>query len=295
MSSGVQMVRGSSALPAYLQQQQVKGLDEAKDFIMHQRLKVVQKNADSETLNAAKPGSIVMMPSRIVVASVAQDTRNQDLDYSEPFFFTPVMFFASWGKVNDLRLRGQKNEPLFLDYTLDSKSDTARKAKNKATWEEPHPRVDGMKVKNLEMLNFLVSIHDQRFRDQVLVMTFAKAEWYAGSNFLSRIKNTSASIFTRVWQGSTKRRPPRNGGDWFGIDIVEVDDRTTLPQSVTDVCLEGNPPWLREDIIAQYDALHDKLKEQNRTQGIKPEGIEEDVASATAETPSAGEAEKAQY
>jgi hypothetical protein len=253
-------------MPDFLREEKPLGLENAKQFIVHQRLQILQALSDKVLVDAHSVGAVLLSPSKLVVAEIELDERSRPTDYSKPFVFTPIFFFPAWGQRNDVKLRGK--EPMFLNYTTDPNTPIAAKARNRDTREEVHPKYPDMKIYNMEILNFIILVEDERFRDQLIIMNFSKAEWMTGSNFLSRIKSTNASIFARRWQARAALRT-RNSNRWFGFDIVEPD---------------GGSCWVTKEAHDAYRTLWAECDKNAKEGIIKPEGIE-DEAEETAPTP----------
>jgi hypothetical protein len=257
-------------MPDFLREEKPVGLEDAKQFIVHQRLQILQALSDKPLVDAHGVGAVLLSPSKMVVAEIELDDRNRPTDFSRPFIFTPIFFFPAWGQRNDVKLKGK--EPMFINYTTDPTTPIAVKARNKETREEVNPKYPDMKIYNTEILNFIILIEDERFREQLIIMNFSKAEWMTGSNFLSRIKSTNASIFARRWQARSGLRT-RNGNRWFGFEIVEPDDGSC---------------WISDKSTAdQYRTLWTECAKTAKESIIKPEGLEDEAETEAAAAPSA--------
>lgn len=206
------------------------------EFVRPPRAKMVQKTADDELLKDFKPGDLILVPQKVLVAS-----RNGS------FLFTPVFFFPEWCKVTPLKLKGA--EPMIVERSTDPKSSLAIKSRNEATRREPHPNYPGDRDYDytyVENLNFISVLHDGPMAGMPFVLAFSKAEWKVGSSFASLIKMRNAKIFACVFEGRISDTPRKNAkGEWFGVDVVN-------PTS--------GSPWVESERYTLLEALHNDLK-----------------------------------
>jgi hypothetical protein len=247
------------ARPEYVADERM-GFETANDYIVLQRLKIIQKAAEGATLAKFGVGDLVLMPSGILVAPM---DRGQQA--GTPFIVIPLFFFASWAKTNDIKAKGK--ESMLLDYSIDPKSQLAAKAKNRATWEEPHPKNPEWKVRNIEQLNFVIIIDKDELRNSPAVIQFAKSGWYDGSNWLSRLRNINANIWSRRWEVQANSRASK-GFDWIGVDVRDP--------------VELETPWVSKDEYEVFKAKHLELKKQHTDKGLQAAEAENEAGEAEA-------------
>lgn len=256
-------------MPEFLRDKTLKGIEATKEYIVLQRLKIIQKSAARETLDQFPVGTVILSPSGIEIAGCKMDDKGRPTTTTESFIFIPLFFFPSWAKVNPVELKGTL--PVFAEYTTDKDSIVARKSKDRATREEPYAENPKYKVRYVEMLNFVIALEGGRFELPV-IMSFSRGEWMTGSKFLALIRNTRASIFARRWEARSSTRT-RNNWDWNGFDVA-------APSS------ESGSPWVSKEQYDAYETAHDELAKQHTEQGLKPDDTEEDVVEGDA-TPAA--------
>ena len=241
-------------LPAYLTDQPVIGIEELKSFVVLPRIKVIQKAAERATLDKFAVGDIVLVPQNILVATTDLQHNGKPEKQGESFLVVPIFFYPSWASLNPLELKGKS--PFFLKYTTDATDPLVAKCKNRATWTEAHPDDPKLKIRNVEMLNFVVEIQKPELEGQLVVMTFMKAEWMQGSNWASLIKMSRRSIFARQWKCTSTYRPGSGNGDWYGIDVVQPDDPTQV--------------WVpSQDRYEAYAKLNADLADMHKSKGLQ--------------------------
>src|ERR1035437_6484816 len=101
-------------MPEFMKQKKAVGLEGAADYILVQRLKVVQKMAEAKTLEMYNPADTILVPANKLIAGAVKAADGKLKTEGDPFDLVPMFFFPSWAKVNDLKLKGQ--EPMFLEY-----------------------------------------------------------------------------------------------------------------------------------------------------------------------------------
>jgi hypothetical protein len=263
----------SLALPEYLRNEKVEGIAVLKQYVIIPRLKIIQKTADPKFREKFSTGSVCVVPTLDQVVLNVVDARGNPAAQGPTFEFVPLFFFPSWATLNDFKLKG--SEPTFLDFTLDENHPLVQKCRNRALREENHPTQAGMKVRNIEMLNFVVLLRgvEAVAADQPVVMTFAKGEYMKGHDFAAAIKKSQASIYARRWLARPTHRPGTGKGDWYGFDVYPP---------------EGNP-FVSQEEYTQLKGVYGELSDQHMKKGFKPDTSDEELGGEPAETPGGGD------
>jgi len=260
-------------LPDFLQDQEVKGLDEIKQYVRPPYIKIIQKTAAAELLAAFSTSDVVLSPTNAVITEHDRDSKGRIVEGSiSSFKFVPVMFWAEWCTWNPYKLKGQ--EPAIIYRTTDPNDPIVAKSKSKQLRLEPHPKYPEdptMQIRHVEHLNFLVCLYNHGLGGEPCVMSFAKGEHFSGQKFASLIKMRKTSLFNCVFEAVVTYRPGDGSGDWYGLDIVNPSDAV---------------PWVTKDEQPIFEQLHDdfdKLRVASTIQATyEPEAGEKDTMAAPA-------------
>jgi hypothetical protein len=213
------------------------GVSSLLEYVVPQRLKIVQKNATAETLERFAYGDVVLMPSSVVL-------------FNKParFLFTPVFFFPEWCTWNDISTRGQL--PSIAARTYDPRSEIARLAQSADT------RGKRGEQRHVEHLNFLCVLQTPTAAGrEPIIISFSRAEHFTGRMLCNLIKMRKASLYNCVFEATVAQRK-RQGNDWLGIDV-------------------GNPsegsPWVSKLESDELAKLHAGLAELHTNAKIKVE------------------------
>lgn len=269
-------------LPEHLRSRKPMGLETMKDYIILPKIKMIQKSASKELLDVYKTGTLVILPTKTLLRPILTKQGGQSAEAGEAFSFVPLFFFPSWGQLNDIKKKG--TEPTYLKYTTNVKDPLVALCRNPETREQVHPKDPACKIKNVEMLNFVVFLEDvEGFKEQPVIMTFMRGEHRTGSDFAARIRMTGADLFARRWVGYSKYRPGKGQGDWYGIEVIRWEDGLQLdPKIAKRASDQGVGPWMGSDEIGPLEQVHLSLVKQFEAQGIKPVEDEDDLAEAAA-------------
>jgi len=235
-------------LPDYMKDEEILGLANLAEFVIPPRLKIVQKQSDDKLLEIYKPGDVLLTPSNAMVASLDPDTK------SCSFNFVPLFMYPEWATWNPIALKGQ--EPAIRYRTTDPTDPIVVKARNKLLREELIPgREDGLKMRHVEHLNFIIMLVDHEFEGTPALMSFSKGEWGAGSNLCSRITmNKTVPIYGRAYTAHVAFRPGSGKGTWYGIDVDNPADRVS---------------WVTEEQYPVFKALHVEFEDHHKNSRLK--------------------------
>lgn len=243
------------AVPDFLKEEEIQGLDDLKQFVRPPTLKIVQKSSDSSLLDKFDRGDCIILPSQLLLT--AHNSGEPD-----SFLFVPLFFYAEWCTWTPFTQRG--NMPAVIERSLDCNGALAAKAKNPKTRNESS-NYEGtpVEVRHVEHLNFVITLYDHQFAGEPMVMSFSKGEWGTGSTFSSLIKMRKASLFSCVFQASVCADPRKNSkGEWFGYNISNPDP-------------SRGSPWVSAEENETFKTLFAEISEHHKA-GILRTDYEDD-------------------
>lgn len=234
---------GLEAIPDFLKGQEIVGVDELKNLIRPQRIKIVQKSADKELLDNWGVGDVLIVPSLLPLINMPRDTKGNPVDVDcEPVPFTPILFFREFLALNDIATRGTL--PMIRERTFDPKSSIAQKAMN------PQLRTvveNGVKIRYVDALCFLIVLRvETPLGNEPVVLTFQSGSYSLGQHLCSLIKMRKSSLYNCVFEMRPKQITSAQGFDYFGM---AVDNPTNVK------------PWVTKEENAEYAAMHKELAE----------------------------------
>ncbi len=234
-------------LPDFMQNEEVLGLENINEFVVPPRLKIVQKQSDDKLLELYKPGDVLLTPSNVTVALLDPETK------SCTFNFVPLFMYPEWATWNPIALKGQ--EPAIRYRTTDPTDLIVAKAKSKELREEPIPgRTDGLKMRHVEHLNFIIMLIDHEFEGTPALVSFSRGEWGSGSKLCSLIKMRKAPLYGCVFTANIAFRPGSGKGTWYGIDSSNPADRV---------------PWVTGEQYKIFKELHLEFEDHHKNSRLK--------------------------
>lgn len=263
MSEAITKINPQVNLPAFMKDTTDLGTELLKKYVIPPRIKVVQKQAAQELLDKFAAGDVILSPMNAVVVELPRDNKGRPVDGATASFpFVPLFFWPEWVTWNPIEMRGKL--PAVRYRTVDPSDAVALKAKNPNL---RHEEIDGVKVRHVEHLNFVVVLYNSEVTSEPCVMSFARGEYSAGTKFASLLKMRRAPIYGCVFSAAVS---PRHGqlGDWHGIDVSNPT--------------EGSP-WVTEDEFKTFGALHDEFKkyhDEHRLQATLEDETSDDAAAA---------------
>lgn len=264
-------VANELAKPEWLQEQEVMGVEELKQYIRPSRLKVVQPLSGAAFKEQFNEGDVVLLPQMVCVAPQLMNERNKPTGKGAPFHVVPLFFFAEWCAWNPLQMKGTL--PPIRDRSFDPNSAIARKAKVKELWFEPCPENPEYNVRYVEHLNYLMLVvGDNPAAGMEVVVGFSRGEYRSGSTFSGLLHMRNASPFGCIFEARVGfRTNPK--GDWYGIDMSNPSAESGMPAWVADA--------------EMYDKLrlrHLELKEAHAQQLIIVERDDDEFEEETGST-----------
>lgn len=229
-----------TAAPSFLANKEIVGLSSMTQYQVVPRLKIVQKGSQ-KLLETFKQQDVIVMPSQGLVCPAG-----------EVFYFTPIYFFVNWAILNDLKLKGR--EPMYARITSDPNDPIVELSRDKNRREIDHPVHKGMKQKHVEILNFLIRLHDHPMGDMPMTLSFERSEHFTGSKFATLIRSRGASPFACVFQARVKRRN-NTMGDWEGFEIGNPEDPAVSP-------------WVTEDRFLKFENEFRTYEKIYNSQGL---------------------------
>lgn len=243
----------NAQVPAFLQGD-VKdtALSLLSQYAQPPRMKLRQPTARSPLSDVAPEGSVVLMPSMQILASL-----------EEEFYVIPVFFYPEWCIFNPLNM---PELPTIRERSLDPKSEIAVKSRKPETRFAPVPGFEAdfnsQKPKRLsyrEHLNFIFQLQGGELDGTQFVATFAKAEHKTGrtlsSNIQMRTKSSRVNPWGQVYAAKSVKRTNKDGV-WYGLNL-------TLPTSGVSPYVQSAEQykWLEESHNELYKAWESKQLE----------------------------------
>lgn len=208
--------RPVSNVPAFMAEQP-SGMEVLAGYVKPPRLKVIQKSADSALLGEFSVGDLIAQPQNIIVAAIEKNEKGKPTGYGSPFYFTPVFFFVEYCAWNPLELKGTL--PAVRERTFDPNSALAAKCNNPKLWFEKCPELPEKSVRNVEHLNFIVSlVNNSEIGNVPMLMGFSRGNHRYGTNFAGLVKMRKAPLYGCQFSGRVARRE-NTKGEWYGIDV----------------------------------------------------------------------------
>jgi len=235
-------------VPEWMQQEEVKGVDNVGEFMVTPRMTIVQAMSDIERKEAFGEGGVAIMPDGIKVA-----------DNGEPFIVIPLIFWASWEVRSDLN---DSATPMIENSTQDPNSEIARLSRNKDTREETYG--SGFTRKYVEALNFIVKIDSGEAKGELATISFSIGEHHTGSRLCGLLKRRPCSIFANRIELKTAVRN-RNNRSWYGFEFNNPVDTPIIQD---------------KDVYDELSMMHDSLKGLVSSEAFK---VADEVVTVTSD------------
>ena len=249
-----------SQAPSFMEPDSGMGVEDLGKYVVPPRLKIVQSNSNETFLSRFDKGDAIIVPQMFLIAAVNKNEQGKPADTGQPFHFVPLFFFPEWCCWNPIETRGTL--PSVRYRTTDPNDPAVSKCRDPKLWKE---EIDGFACRWVEHLNFIsVIIGDHELAGTPVIISFARAEHRAGSNFAALIKMRKAPMFGCQFEARVTFRPDNNKGQWYGLDISNPSQDS------------GITPFLTDEVA--YDAfkkLHLEMKEAHGAAKIKVDYEEE--------------------
>lgn len=219
---------------------QIVGMDEAKQYILLPRMKVVQKSAGRELFDKGfGVGDMIITPAMDLLARIGRNAGGAPDEQGPPVLITPLYFMVEWCTWNPIALKG--SEPAIAYRTRNPGDPIVAKSRSRQLRMEPlrdgtgAPRMGSdnqpMSQRHVEHLNWVVIAHNVEGITDPFVVSFSRGEHFSGSKFAGLLRQRKASPFDCVFEMRSTYRPSRGKGDWYG---VELSNPTDAAQWVTE-------------------------------------------------------------
>ena len=260
-------------IPAFMQDETDLGMELLKEYVRPPFIKIVQKGAAKELIDAFTVGDVISSPSNSIIAEMPCNDKGRPLDGAVATFkVIPILFYPEWVSWTPIKLKGI--EPVIRYRTIDPEDPIVAKSRNKNLRSEPHPDHPddaAYNIRHCEHLNFLVVLKDHPLSGTVMVLSFSRGGFGDGCKFSGLLKMRNAPIYGCVFEAVVTLRP-NPAGDWYGIGMRNPED---------------GKGWVDDaDEYAAMKALHieyEKLRQEAKIQaGYDPEEIEKDAAATKA-------------
>lgn len=272
-----------AARPQFLQDAPVVGMEEARQYIVHPRMKVVQKSSGKDLLDQFKVGSFILTPELSLLAGVPD---GKGVERGDPLYFTPLYFFVEWATWNPISLRN--TEPAIAYRTRDPRDPIVAKSRSRQLRMEPlrdptgAPRMNGqqqLSARHVEHLNWVCVAHgvEGLSPTEPFVIGFSRGEHWSGQLFAGLVRKRNASPFACIFEARPTYRPGTGQGDWWGIEVSNPAEDAPVA------------PWVDEKMFAVYEKAYQDLREADRDRSIRAD-LDADTDIPEAEVvPSAGQ------
>ena len=259
------------AVPDFMKDEEILGLDALKQFVVPPFIKIVQKQAGDELLQSFGIGDVILSPTNAIIAEMPRDNKGRPLDDAKASFkIVPIFAYPEWLTWNPIELKGTESSIRYR--TLDPSDPIATKARAPALRTEPYPGRPELKIRHVEHINFVVILYDHPLGTEPCILSFSRGEWKSGSKFAGLIKMRKASIFGCVFEAVLGHRK-NDKGDWWGFNICNPE--------------EGSP-WVKKEEYEAFKTIHEefvKLHAESKLRAAyEPPSIDQDEASTPSNT-----------
>lgn len=260
----VKVQAGRIAVPEFMADDRLAGLEVLKQYVTPRRLKIVQRNSDEELLTTFFQGDIIVHPDNELVCSMKRDKQGRPTGESDGFLFTPLYMFLEFCTWNPFKLKGK--EPAIINRSTDPHGRIAMKARNPETRFEQHPKDPSLQIRHVEHLNFVVAIEGVN-DDEPVLLTFDRGDHRAGRQFCDLVVNRKGSLYGGVYAADLVLRE-NDHGMWWGVDV-------------SNPSIEDSPPFVDEVTYKKYKALHQYYLELHQGSTLRPEYVQETEPDTT--------------
>lgn len=257
------------AVPKYMADEEVTGLELLKEFIVPPFIKIIQKSAGDELLQHFSAGDVILSPANAVIAEMPRTNKGHIVEGSRSAFqIVPILFYPEWLTWNPIDLKG--SEPAIRYRTLDPDDPVVAKSRSPILRIEQHPTQPEYKIRHVEHLNFLVMLYNHPLGEEPAIMSFSRGEWKSGSKFANLIKMRRAPIYGCVFDAVVGLRHGQKG-EWFGFDMCNPE--------------EGSP-WVEKEGYDTLKTIHEQFVEYHKERRIRAQhevtSLDDDAATTPA-------------
>lgn len=255
MSTGTDMIARptggqiAESMPDFLRDEKPIGVADMLKYIRPPFVKIVQGSADKTLKQKYKEGSLVLAQNDELL-----------LDANAVMTFTPVYFFTEYITMNPIELKG--TQPMIRARSFDPNSEIARKALDPSTRNE-QIGVDASTGKPLilshqEVLCFFLKVHSRsdggEVPEDVVLLTFSRAEWRTGSRLARLIAQRNKPVFSGVYEAQIGiHRNTQH--DWYGLDIDNPKEPTS--------------PWVDQELYEKLKKTYDVFADAHKRGAVQ--------------------------
>jgi len=248
MSSEITKI-DANTLPAFLEDEEVIGIETLSEYVVPPRVKTVQKQAMDELLKYFGAGDVILSPLNALIAEMPRDEKGRPKEgETASFYVVPIFFYPEWATWNPIELKG--SEPAIKYRTVDPTDPIVAKSKNPSLRFEnvPNDSSGKLQVRHVEHLNYIVVLYGHPLGAEPCILSFSRGEHNAGSKFAALIRMRKASLFGCVFKATVNLRHGQLG-DWYGIDLTNPDNRS---------------PWVTKEEYLQFKELHEQFAKYHK-------------------------------
>lgn len=228
-------------LPEYMQGDGRLGTEELASQVVVPRIKIIQRQASTELLEAFGVGDVIVAPLNQLVCECPKGERGQpSVKTYRAFAFTPLFYYTEWCTWNDIRMRGTL--PAIAYRTMDPNDPIVVKSRSASTREEN----DGDNVlRHVEHLTYIVLLRGHELLgSQPVALSFQRAEHFHGRKFATLTRLRNAPLFGCNYVASVTHRPGTGKGDWWGVDVAN----------------DAGQPWVSREDYPKMRELYETFK-----------------------------------
>jgi hypothetical protein len=258
----------ASEVPAYMAPDVGAGTDELKGYVTVPRLKIIQKQAMAELLARFGVGDVILSPVNALVEEWQRDPKGRPLPDGAPTISVrTVYFYHEWATWNPIQLRGM--EPAITYRTTNPGDPIVQKARNPNLRTEDHPREDGLKVRHVEHLNFVLLVEPgQHMSEEVAVVSFSRGSHIEGQKFSSLVRMRRAPIYGMRFDLSLEERK-NSKGEWLCFVARNPAD---------------GRPWVPEEDYQRMKKLHEDFAAMHASSKLRAAIDDEDNGEEATDT-----------
>jgi len=265
-SQGITKVTPNLAVPDFMIEETVTGLEVLKEFVIPPFIKVIQKSASDELLQTFSPGDVILSPANALIAEMPRNEKGRPIEGAKGIFqIVPLFFYPEWITWNPIQLKG--TEPSIVYRTIDPNDPVVAKSRSAKLRSEQHPTQPEYTIRHVEHLNFIVLLHNHELGSEPAVLSFSRGEWRSGTKFAALIRMRKAPIYGCIFEANVSiRHNPK--GDWYGCDMTNPS--------------EGSA-WVGKDGFDELKELHEQFVALHKEQKIQAQYdiVDEEDEAAT--------------
>lgn len=261
------MLAASDELPEFLRGGALSNAELGKEdlslYVMHPRMKIVQKSARRELLEKFAPGDVILSPQLELVAAIDKLPNGLPGTTGAVFTFVPLYFYSEFCCWNPM---GHDDLPVIHDRTFNRKSELAQKCM-RVTHTEPATKADGSPVldkktglpalrKFHEHLNFIVLFtHRAELTGIKAVMSFSRGNFTDGKELAALcMMRVGVPLWCNQFCGNIRHDASNPEGDYFRPKFYNPLPNYGIGRYVADEAQAEYLKQLRNELHMQHQA-----------------------------------------